>query len=214
MPAPPLGERRLRHRGDVYKRQALFPILVHADMFGTDAQNAEETALSGLFTIEMPPIMGAVSYTHLKNGCMMASGDKFDIYIKGEGSHGSQPALGHDPSTCAAQVISARQNITSREIPGDEPRVLSICQVHSGSAWNIIPDQAYMQGTIRTTDPKTRAFYVTRITEVVEGICAAMRCEGRVDWVEMCIRDSPPAGRPAAAARRPPAPSRRRSAGR
>ena len=120
----------------------------------------------------------------IKNGCMMASGDKFDIYIKGEGSHGSQPALGHDPITCAAQVISALQNITSREIPGDEPRVLSICQVHSGSAWNIIPDQAYMQGTIRTTDPKTRAFYVKRITEVVEGICAAMRCEGRVDWVD------------------------------
>ena len=120
----------------------------------------------------------------VRPGCMMASGNKFDIYIKGEGSHGSQPALGRDPIACAAQVLSALQNITSRELPGDEPRVLSICQVHAGSAWNIIPDQAYMQGTIRTTSPETQAFYMKRITEVVEGVSAAMRCEGRVDWVD------------------------------
>lgn len=145
-------------------------------------ENPKVTACLGMHVWPLPQYLPGTVV--VRPGCMMASGNKFDIHIKGEGSHGSQPALGKDPIACAGQVLSALQNITSRELPGDEPRVLSICQVHAGSAWNIIPAEAYMQGTIRTTSPETQAFYMKRITEVVEGVSAAMRCEGRVDWVD------------------------------
>lgn len=145
-------------------------------------ENPKVTACLGMHVWPLPG--GKSGTVVVRPGCMMASGNKFDIHIKGEGSHGSQPAQGRDPIACAAQVYTALQNITSRELPGDEPRVLSICQVHAGSAWNIIPAEAYMQGTIRTTSPDTQAFYMKRITEVVEGVSAAMRCEGTVDWVD------------------------------
>lgn len=145
-------------------------------------ENPKVTACLGMHVWPLPQYKsGAIV---MRPGCMMASGNKFGIHIKGEGSHGSQPALGKDPIACAAQVYSALQDITSRELPGDEPRVLSICQVHAGSAWNIIPAEAYMEGTIRTTSPETQQFYMKRINEVVEGISAAMRCEGSVDWMD------------------------------
>lgn len=145
-------------------------------------ENPKVTACMGMHVWSLPQFKaGAIV---VKPGCMMASGNKFGIRIKGEGSHGSQPNLGHDPIACAAQVCTALQNITSRELPGDEPRVLSICQVHSGSAWNIIPAEAYMEGTIRTTKPETQQFYMKRIEEIVSGVSAAMRCEGTVEWID------------------------------
>ena len=145
-------------------------------------ENPKVTACMGMHVWPLPQFpAGAIV---VKPGCMMASGNKLGIHIKGEGSHGSQPALGKDPIACAAQVYTALQNITTRELPGDEPRVLSICQVHSGSAWNIVPAEAYMEGTIRTTNPQTQQFYMKRINEIVAGVSAAMRCEGTVDWID------------------------------
>lgn len=145
-------------------------------------ENPKVTACMGMHVWALPQFKAGTIV--VKPGCMMASGNKFGIHIKGEGSHGSQPNLGHDPIACAAQVCTALQNITSRELPGDEPRVLSICQVHSGSAWNIVPAEAYMEGTIRTTRPETQQFYMKRIEEIVSGISAAMRCEGIVEWID------------------------------
>ena len=116
-------------------------------------------------------------------GCMMASGNKFSISIQGAGTHGSLPQLGRDPIVCAAQVITALQNTSSRELAGDEPRVLSICQVHAGSSWNIIPAQAYLEGTIRTTSAETQSFYKKRIEEITAGLCTALRCQGQVQWL-------------------------------
>ena len=145
-------------------------------------ENPKVTACMGMHVWPLPQFpAGAIV---MKPGCMMASGNRLVIRIKGEGSHGSQPALGHDPIAAAAQVYTALQNITTRELPGDEPRVLSICQVHSGSAWNIIPSEVFMEGTIRTTSPATQQFYMKRINEIVEGVSAALRCEGTVDWVD------------------------------
>jgi amidohydrolase len=120
----------------------------------------------------------------VRSGCMMASGNRFVIRIRGVGSHGSQPQLGIDPIACMGQVITALQNISSRELAGDEPRVLSICQAHAGSFWNVVPDEAMMEGTIRTTSPATQKHYMTRVTQIVEGVSRAMRCEGNVDWVD------------------------------
>lgn len=145
-------------------------------------ENPKVTACLGMHVWTLPGCRpGAVA---LRPGCMMASGNRFSITIRGEGSHGSQPALGRDPIACAAQVYTALQNITGRELPGDEPRVLSICQIHAGSAWNIIPADAFLEGTIRTTDPETQAFYIRRINEIVSGVSAALRCTGTVHWID------------------------------
>ena len=117
-------------------------------------------------------------------GPVMASGNRFVIRVKGKGCHGSMPQLGIDPVAALAQIISALQNISSREISVDEPNVLSICQVHSGTSWNIVPEDAFMEGTIRTLNPKTREYCIKRVDEIVAGVCQAMRCEGGVEWVD------------------------------
>ena len=144
-------------------------------------ENPRVTACFGLHVWPLPGQKpGAVAVIP---GCMMASGNKFSISIQGAGTHGSLPQLGRDPIVCAAQLITALQNISSRELAGDEPRVLSICQVHAGSSWNIIPTQAYLEGTIRTTSAETQRFYKKRIEEITAGLCTALRCQGQVQWL-------------------------------
>lgn len=115
-------------------------------------------------------------------GCVMAAGDRFDILIKGKGSHGSQPSFGIDPVTCAAQIISALQLISSREVSEKEKGVLSVCRIHAGSAWNVIPSEAHLQGTIRTISTQTRQHYKKRINEIVKQTAGALRCIGEVEW--------------------------------
>ena len=145
-------------------------------------ENPKVTACFGMHV--WPVVDHPTGQVIVKPGCMMASGNRFVIRIKGVGTHGSQPQQGVDPIVAAGQVITALQNITSRELAGDEPRVLSICQVHAGTTWNIIPTEVMMEGTIRTMSPTTQNLYQKRVSEIVNGICTAMRCEGEVDWVD------------------------------
>lgn len=120
----------------------------------------------------------------IKNGCMMASGNRFWIKIYGEGTHGSQPQQGVDPITAAGQVLTALQNITSRELAGDEPRVLSVCQIHGGTTWNIIPREVMLEGTVRTMSQHAQKHYMKRVTEVVNGVSQALRCDAKIKWID------------------------------
>ena len=111
----------------------------------------------------------------MKPGCMMASGNRLVIRIKGEGSHGSQPALGPTtPSPPPRRCTPRCRTSPPASCPATSRACSSICQVHSGSAWNIFPSEVFMEGTIRTTSPATQQFYMKRINEIVEGVSAAL----------------------------------------
>lgn len=116
------------------------------------------------------------------DGPVMASGNGFVIRVKGSGCHGSMPHLGIDPIVIAAQIILSLQSITSREISANDSAVLSICQIHAGTAGNIIPEEVLMEGTIRTLNPATRAHYIKRVKDIVTGTCTTMGTEGSVEW--------------------------------
>lgn len=147
-------------------------------------ENPTVTACYGTHVWPIDPAVHPTGQVVVRKDCMMASGDRFVIRIKGKGCHGSMPHTGVDPIVAAAQVISALQNISSREREGSEARVLSICQLHSGSCWNVIPNEAVMEGTIRTKSVETRSFYTQRVEEITKGVCAALRCKGTVEWLE------------------------------
>ena len=83
-------------------------------------------------------------------GPMMASSNEFDVTIKGKGAHAAQPHKGIDPIMVAVQIAQSWQTIISRNTSPLDSGVLSITQIHSGSATNIIPDEAKMIGTVRT----------------------------------------------------------------
>ncbi|HET9056902.1 MAG TPA: amidohydrolase [Chitinophagaceae bacterium] len=89
-----------------------------------------------------------------KSGSFMASSDWFTIKIKGKGSHGSTPWTSKDPIAIGTQIITGLQNIVSRqEDLTKAPVVITVGKFHSGLRSNIIPEEAILEGTIRTLDP-------------------------------------------------------------
>jgi len=106
-------------------------------------------------------------------GPMMASSNEFRAVIKGKGAHAAQPHRGIDPVTTAVQIAQAWQTIISREKNPLDTAVLSITQIHAGSATNVIPDEAVMIGTVRTFSTRVLDLIDTRMREIAEGIAAS-----------------------------------------
>jgi carboxypeptidase Ss1 len=109
----------------------------------------------------------------------MAASGTFKIRIIGRGGHGSAPHHTIDPIFIAAQVISALQGIRSRMVDPIEPCVISVCSVHSGTRNNIIPDDAVLEGTVRTISETTRKKVVALVPQVAKSVCGTFgaRCE-------------------------------------
>jgi amidohydrolase len=107
----------------------------------------------------------------VKYGPMMASPDRFKVIIKGKGGHGAMPQFCIDPIAIGWQIYSALQNILTRKLDPLEPVLLSVCRFESGSAFNIIPDSAEMEGTVRTLTHETREYMPKIMEEAVKSIC-------------------------------------------
>lgn len=118
-------------------------------------------------------------------GPMMAAADEFTVRITGKGGHGALPNLTVDPVVAAAQLISALQTITSRNVSPLKSAVVSVTSMHAGEAFNVIPSQAELKGTIRTFEPQVRQTVLARFDEIVDGIAPAMGCEIDVEMVRV-----------------------------
>ena len=106
-------------------------------------------------------------------GPMMASSNEFELTIKGKGSHAAQPHLSIDPVMVAVQIAQSWQTIVSRNKNPLDAGVLSITQIHAGSATNIVPDSASMIGTVRTFTLETLALIETRMEEIAQHTATA-----------------------------------------
>ncbi|HZG71845.1 MAG TPA: amidohydrolase, partial [Chondromyces sp.] len=93
-----------------------------------------------------------------RSGPIMAAVDKFSVEIQGRGGHGAQPHLTRDPILLATNYVQMLQQIVSRNINPLSSAVISVCSFHSGSAFNVIPDQAQLTGTVRTFAPAVQDF--------------------------------------------------------
>lgn len=114
-------------------------------------------------------------------GPMMAGADFFDIKITGRGSHGAMPHMGRDPVVVALSLGAALQTIVSRNADPREAAVLSITQIHAGSAYNVIPNEAALAGTIRTFSQETGALIRERMREIAAGMALTYGVEIDVD---------------------------------
>jgi amidohydrolase len=117
----------------------------------------------------------------MRAGAAMAAADFFDIRIKGQGAHGAHPDQSRDPAVIAMTLGQAMQTIVSRNADPLKAMVVSITQIHTGSAYNVIPDTAHLAGTIRTFDGAMRELARTRIRELAAGIAAAFDATIDVD---------------------------------
>lgn len=113
---------------------------------------------------------------NMTTGPVMAAASDFVINIQGKGGHGASPHQAIDPLVCAAQITVALQTIVSRNADPLDSAVVSVTQFHSGTAGNIIPDSAYLNGTFRTFRREVRDLVEKRIREIVNGIASAMGC--------------------------------------
>ncbi|AWR93624.1 carboxypeptidase CpsA [Acidianus brierleyi] len=120
----------------------------------------------------------------LRKGPIMATPDSFKIIIHGKGGHGSAPHETIDPVFISAQIILALQGIRSRIIDPRQPFVLSVTSVHSGTKDNIIPDDAIMEGTIRSLDESTRGKAIEYTKKIVQSICSAFNANCEVKFME------------------------------
>lgn len=118
----------------------------------------------------------------VRSGAMMAGGAFFDIDITGNGAHGARPESGIDPIVVAAQMVTAIQSIVSRNLRPIETAVVSITQLHSGDAYNVIPHTARLSGTVRAFSQDVMKMVETRMKGIAEGVAGSMGAQAVVDF--------------------------------
>lgn len=115
-------------------------------------------------------------------GPIMAAADKFDIKVTGKGAHGAMPHHGVDPVVIGAQIVTAIQSLVSRSTNPMDTAVISTTMFHAGAAYNVIPDEAVLSGTVRTFNPKVQDRIEAGMKSIADGIAAAMGAAADVDY--------------------------------
>jgi len=129
-----------------------------------------------------------LGWVHVAKGPVMAGAEQFKIKLIGRGGHGAAPNATIDPIIAAVQVVSAAQSIVARNVGPLETAVVSFTMLHSGTAFNVIPQEATLEGTIRTFDLGVRLKVLDRFEGIVRGVASAMGCQ-----VEVTVKRLTPA---------------------
>jgi amidohydrolase len=114
-------------------------------------------------------------------GPAMSASDRFTVKIIGRGGHGAKPYITIDPVVAGAQVITALQNIVSRNVDPLEAAVVTVTSMVGGEAFNVIPESVVLKGTIRTFNPEVRSIVLERFEAIASGVSNAMGCQAEVD---------------------------------
>jgi amidohydrolase len=141
---------------------------------------------AGLYTTYSCPIPDVVLGQHVftlragaissRPGTVMAGMDGMVIKVFGRGAHGSMPHLSVDPVLLASQIVVRLQGIVSREIPPGEIAVVTVGAISSGTAENIISDEATLKVNTRSISPQWRQAILDAIQRVVRAECVASNC--------------------------------------
>jgi len=122
-----------------------------------------------------------VGWFGVAGGPVMAGAEIFKIKVQGKGGHGAVPHLAVDPILAAAQIVSALQGIVARNIAPLQTAVVSVCTIHGGETFNVIPPMVEMTGTIRTFEPAVRTRVLERFEKTVHSIAEGMGCQAEID---------------------------------
>lgn len=136
----------------------------------------ERFGISEIYGVHNLPGLPVGQFAMCK-GPIMAATDEFDFFIKGRGGHAAQPHRTIDPIMTGAQLLTAVQNIVSRNTDPLDSLVISVTKFHAGEAYNVIPQEAKLSGTVRSLSKETRAFAEQRLREIAAGIAATTGAE-------------------------------------
>lgn len=120
----------------------------------------------------------------VKAGPMMASGDGFDIEVSSTGMHAAQPQKGADVVLTAGHILVALQQITARNTDPLDAIVVSATQIHGGDAYNVLPNNVTIRGTVRAFSPQARAAAEPALRRIVEGIGMSTGAQCKVSYVQ------------------------------
>jgi amidohydrolase len=115
-------------------------------------------------------------------GTGMAGGGFFDITVKGSGSHGARPNAGVDAVIAACHIGTALQTVVSRNLPPGDMGVLSVTQIKSGDAYNVLPERAHMSGTVRAMKRETLELIEAGLRRVARGVANGLGAEAEIDF--------------------------------
>lgn len=154
-------------------------------------QPAEEVGLGAARMLESIPdlitaddaVLALHMHAHIPAGIVgvcrgpaAAVASRFTITVNGDGGHGAFPEESADPIIAAVNIVAGLQTIIPRELSSQERAVLSVCQINSGTAFNIIPDQALIAGTMRTNSPHAQQLLTRRAGDIAVSLATAFRC--------------------------------------
>jgi amidohydrolase len=117
----------------------------------------------------------------VKEGPLMAAVDRLKIVVSGRGGHGGQPQRAADPIVAAAHVVTTLQTVVAREVSPVQSAVVTIGAIHGGQAFNVIPDEVTLTGTIRTFDAALRRSMPERIQRIAAGVAGGLQCRAEVE---------------------------------
>lgn len=117
-----------------------------------------------------------------RGGPFYANVDRFVIGVKGKGAHAARPHEGVDAIVLASQLVTAFQNITSRNIDTLESAIVSVTRIQGGNTWNVLPEKVELEGTIRTHSADVQRQVEGHIRQIAAGLAAAFGAEIEVTW--------------------------------
>ncbi len=126
-----------------------------------------------------------LGWVHVAGGPVMAGAEHFKIRVSGKGGHGAMPQQSVDPLLAASQIVNALQSIVSRNIDPLGTAVVSVTMLHAGDTFNVIPQDAKLEGTIRSFDLPVREKVLKRFNEIVHGVAGAMGCTAEVQLIRL-----------------------------
>ena len=118
----------------------------------------------------------------INRGALMAAVDEFEIHVEGRGGHGAAPHETSDPIVAAARIVEAVQTIVSREVSPLDAAVVTIASIHGGDAFNVIPSDVRLTGTVRWFRDATGKAIASKLERIVSATAAAAGVSARLDY--------------------------------
>lgn len=139
--------------------------------------------VSAIFGLHVSPLL-EVGTVGIREGAVTAAVDRFVFRFRGKGAHAAYPQRGVDPIPLAAAFIQAVQTVVARNLDPFSAGLVSVTHVAAGNTWNVIPEEALVEGTTRSMNAEERALIRERICALAEGLAAAHGAEAATDWYE------------------------------
>jgi amidohydrolase len=145
-------------------------------------KNPDVDAIIGLHLSNSLPL-GTVG---IRVGALTSAVESFDCTILGKGGHGALPHQTVDSIVVASQIVNALQTIVARNVNPLDSAVVTVGELHAGTAYNVIADRAKMGGTVRYSNPTYKDFFKQRFNQIIAGVCQSYGAKYNLEYRSLC----------------------------